>query len=524
MSADLTRQHVTNADLAGSYGAAVTRSVPDAAMGGSGGTGAAEPEPSPGPASGWAGHRLRKAQWVLVGVVAASVLLSAGGLIGAAWVKSPAQVAAQTGPPAPSLLTATVSRQVVSKTLTSRGIVTAAQQVEATPESEPGAQRLVISALGTSPGAAVHNGDVLLAVSGRPMFALAGAVPAWRDLIPGESGSDVTELQAALASLGYPTAPDAPGFFGQGTKNAVTAFYEHIGFPVLTTGASGAQLQQAQQTVTTANEQLASDQRSAALSGASGQAAQARLSSDHTAVTVAQQSYASMVRGSGPMVPMNEVVFVPSFPATVAAVSGQLGSLVEAPLITIDAGRPDIVGRLDPSDEPLVRAGQAVVVQDEASGWHAAGTVESVDPVTTSGGPGSGSSGGSDSAGSGSAGSGSSGSDTGISGSSQGSSASGGGTAYLPVIIGVAINVPISEIGQNIQVTLTYASSAGPVLAVPEAAIRTDAAGRTYVLAVDARGGQQRVPVATGITGGGMVAVTPQARTLSAGQRVVTGS
>jgi HlyD family secretion protein len=459
-------------------------------------------------------HRLRRAQWVLLGAVAASMLLSAGGLIGAAWVKSPAQVAAQTSAPSPSLLTATVSRQVVSKNLISRGIVTAAQEVQFTPESEPGAQRLVISAMNKPAGAAVDNGDVLLAVSGRPLFSLLGDVPAWRDLTPGESGSDVAQLQAALADLGYPFQPDPSGTFGQGTKNAVAAFYARIGFPVLTSGASAAQLQQAQQAITTASQRLAADQRSAGQGGTAGQAAQARLTADQAAVTAAQQSYDNMAEHSGPMVPMSEVVFVPSFPATVAAVSGQLGSLVQAPLITIDAGRPDIVAQLDPSDEPLVRAGQAVAVQDEASGWQATGTIESVGAVTTTGGSGSGSAA---SASTGGAGSGSS-------GASPGSSAGGSGTAYLPVIIAVTGTVPTAEISQNVQVTVTYASSAGPVLAVPEAAIRTDAAGRTYLLAVNARGGQQRVPVATGITGGGMVAVTAQEGMLTAGQKVVTGS
>lgn len=474
-------------------------------------------------------HRLRRAQWVLLGAVAASMLLSAGGLIGAAWVKSPAQEAAQTSAPSPSLLTATVSRQVVSKNLISRGIVTAAQEVQATPESEPGAQRLVISAVNKPVGAAVHNGDVLLAVSGRPLFSLVGDVPAWRDLTPGESGSDVAQLQAALADLGYPSQPDPSGTFGQGTKDAVAAFYTRIGFPVLTSGASAVQLQQAQQAITTASQRLAADQRSASQGGAgqggtgqggtAGQAAQARLTADQAAVTAAQQSYDSMAEHSGPMVPMNEVVFVPSFPATVAAVSGQLGSLVQAPLITIDAGRPDIVAQLDPSDEPLVRAGQAVAVQDEASGWQSTGTIESVGAVTTTGSSGSGSAASASSGGAGSDAAG-----TGSSGASPGSSASGSGTAYLPVIIAVTGTVPTAEISQNVQVTVTYASSAGPVLAVPEAAIRTDAAGRTYLLAVNARGGQQRVPVATGITGGGMVAVTAQEGTLTAGQKVVTGS
>ena len=46
-------------------------------------------------------------------------------------------------------------------------------------------------------------------------------VPAWRDLTPGESGPDVTELQNALASLGYYDGGDTPGYFGSATEDAV---------------------------------------------------------------------------------------------------------------------------------------------------------------------------------------------------------------------------------------------------------------------------------------------------------------
>ena len=57
----------------------------------------------------------------------------------------------------------------------------------------------------------------------QPLFALTGTVPAWRDLTPGESGPDVTELQKALASLGYYDGGDTAGYFGAATEYAVSA-------------------------------------------------------------------------------------------------------------------------------------------------------------------------------------------------------------------------------------------------------------------------------------------------------------
>src|SRR5205823_3527791 len=67
------------------------------------------------------------------------------------------------------------------------------------------------------------------------------------------------------------------------------------------------------------------------------------------------------------------------------------------------------------------------------------------------------------------------------------------------------------------------ARSRGPVLAVPEAAVFAGADGRTYVSKVS--GGQTvRVPVRVGMSGSGLLQVTPeQPGTLAAGDQVVTG-
>ncbi len=474
--------------------------------------------------------RLRRAQRVLLGVVAASVLVAAGGLIGAAWVRSPAQLAAQIAPPPPTVLTAPVVRQVVNESVVTRGTVTAAHQVTATPASELGATRLVITQVNKPAGARVVAGDVLVTISGRPLFALAGAFPAWRNLTPGESGPDVTQLQTALAGLGLSSAPDARGFYGSGTKDAVAALYTRLGFPAPHAGASAAALQAARDKAAHAQQVQASDQ-AAARRGPAGRTARARLAADARAAAAAAQAYASLAARSGPMIPMSEVVFVPSFPATVTAVSGTVGSLVSAPLVTLDSGRPDISAQLDPSDRSLLRAGQPVTAYDSATGWRAAGTVASVGAVTT-GTAGSGGSAGSGSTGtgadgSGPAGSGSAGSDSG--GSAQGSGAAGtsGASPYLPVTISLHGRVPAAELGGDVQVTVVYAHSHGPVLTVPEAAVRTYPDGRAYVLVKTGRAGQRRVPVTAGISGGGRVAVTPgpgAAGRLTAGDSVVTSS
>lgn len=65
-------------------------------------------------------------------------------------------------------------------------------------------------------GGEVVEGDVVVEVSGRPVFVLEGTAPMYRSLRPGMSGADVVQLQVALARLGY--EPDADGVFGEATK------------------------------------------------------------------------------------------------------------------------------------------------------------------------------------------------------------------------------------------------------------------------------------------------------------------
>src|SRR5216683_5369490 len=67
--------------------------------------------------------RLARRRRVLLAVGVAAVLLSVGGLIGAAFVKSPAQLAADTAPPADTVTTAKVTSQVLTSSVAMRGVV-----------------------------------------------------------------------------------------------------------------------------------------------------------------------------------------------------------------------------------------------------------------------------------------------------------------------------------------------------------------------------------------------------------------
>ncbi len=61
----------------------------------------------------------------------------------------------------------------------------------------------------TTSGSIVASGDILYSVDGRPVVALGGIVPAWRDLDSTvDAGADVAQLEAALVALGYDDGGD----------------------------------------------------------------------------------------------------------------------------------------------------------------------------------------------------------------------------------------------------------------------------------------------------------------------------
>ena len=69
------------------------------------------------------GSRLARRRRALLGVGIAAALLAVGGLIGASFVKSPQQLAADTASPTPTVTTAPVVSQVLTSSVQMRGVV-----------------------------------------------------------------------------------------------------------------------------------------------------------------------------------------------------------------------------------------------------------------------------------------------------------------------------------------------------------------------------------------------------------------
>ena len=441
-------------------------------------------ESSPSDQGRPAGHgsRLARRRRALFWVAGAAALLAIGGLIGSSFVKSPQQIAADTAAPPPTLTMAKVVSQVLTSSVQMRGVVYPGTQYDVYP-SAPEADAagtgtgsaagssatgggssgaaVYISRLDVAGGQTIFNGEQLAGIDGEPLFALVGPVPAWRDISSGESGPDVMELQKALAALGYYQGGDTPGFFGTATQDAVSAYYEHLGY---TPPAAGG-------------------------------------------------------------VPMTDVIFLPSLPAKVIAVNGAKGQQPGQPFLELAArGSLALTGELPPAYAGQVKTGLKVKIFDEVTGIRAAGTITEVGTATTitpvgaivNVGSGSAAASAAESAGSGSTGTGATGASAGS--SNPGSAANPGATPFIPLAVAPSNTLPAALNGENVLVTVETGRTEGPVLTVPVAAIVTTGSGTSYVTVAGGHGKQTQVAVTPGISENGYVQVTP-----ARGGRLVAG-
>ncbi len=170
-------------------------------------------------------NRIRVLYWVL-GAVA---LVVAGGWLAGSQIESPADAAARTAPPTPSAILVPVEERVLSSNVVTRGTARFGLPVPisiapSTLKPTPG----LITTL-PLPNTQLAEGAVMLTASGRPLFLMQGAIPAYRDLVPGISGDDVRQLEEGLARLGFdPGSIDRS--YDQRTSAAVARWYQSGGW------------------------------------------------------------------------------------------------------------------------------------------------------------------------------------------------------------------------------------------------------------------------------------------------------
>jgi len=168
--------------------------------------------------------------FILVCVLAVTAIGAVGAWIAGARIVSPAEAAARTAPPTPSPILVPVESRVLSSEIVTRGTARFGlpQPISIAPSILKADRPGLITTLPTL-NAQFKEGDVLLTTSGRPVFILQGDTPAYRDISPGNSGSDVRQLKEALKRLGFSPGPiDAP--YDQQTSAAVSAWYTKQGF------------------------------------------------------------------------------------------------------------------------------------------------------------------------------------------------------------------------------------------------------------------------------------------------------
>jgi peptidoglycan hydrolase-like protein with peptidoglycan-binding domain len=180
---------------------------------------------SPTRSVGLAGRRIKLLYAVLLAVASAA----AGAWLAGTRIESPADVAARTAAPQPSPILVPVEQRILSADVVTRGTVRFGlpQPVALAPSALKAGAGLVT----TLPirNTQLNEGDVVLTASGRPVFVLQGQVPAYRDLTPGLTGEDVSQLSQALRRLGFdPGSPD--GFYDERTGAAVAKWYKSKGW------------------------------------------------------------------------------------------------------------------------------------------------------------------------------------------------------------------------------------------------------------------------------------------------------
>ncbi len=234
-------------------------------------------------------------------------------------VASPEQVRARNDAPPASILTANVQRGRLTSTVVFRATVTPGQTVTISP-----AVSGVVTSLPLSRGSAVGAGTLLMTVNDRPVIALPGHVPLYRELRIGDSGRDVERLQTSLLLAGYSSGET--GVFGPGTAAALRNLYASVGIapPTEAGGRKGVE----------------------------------------RFVTATP----------------DELVFVPDLPGTVGKVQARLGSDDLQEALVLQSTEPDLLGDVNPVDAAQLRVDQRVRIDTPDGAAALSGRIRSIGP------------------------------------------------------------------------------------------------------------------------------------------------
>ncbi len=176
-----------------------------------------------------AGGRRVRACWArvpLVGVVAVAVAAASVAVLTVVGVWQHAVTVSAT-PLAPLTVTAPVAGGGLRDTLAVNASWQPLFTVPVASPRLPAGSVAIVTDLPMAAGQTLAAGQVVVWVAGRPVIVLPGAVPMYRDIRSGDTGTDVKQLQSALNRLGL-RAGDS-GRVDPATAAAVAALYQRVG-------------------------------------------------------------------------------------------------------------------------------------------------------------------------------------------------------------------------------------------------------------------------------------------------------
>ncbi|MEV6305609.1 hypothetical protein AB0M02_39765 [Actinoplanes sp. NPDC051861] len=420
-------------------------------------------------------------RWVtgLAGAALAALLVT-GGVVAGRQFRSPQQAAADAEPPAPSLISVAAEQRVLAEPVVLRGQVKPGPKVVlALPAAAAGADSVVTS-VAVRAGDRLHEGMLVLDVSGEPMFTLDLPFPLYRDVVGGMKGPDVAEIQRALRRLGFYVPRSST--LDEPTQQALTRLYRRLGYdPIGGDRAAAKQVSSAEQALQEAQAALA-----AAPDAAARSAAQA-------AADAARRSLAGARLAAGAGVPRSRVLLLDRAGRKVTKVGVKVGTVLTdpaEPVLELDGQAGYITASATARQAKLIAPKQRVTITDEGSDTGAEGTILSVaDEVAA--------------------------------GSAEDEDKQPG----YQVRIRADGDTFDKAAGRSLRIDVAVSGSDAEVLAVPVTAIWSRPDGSTFASIARPDGTTGEVTVETGKTAGGWVEIRPDTEgELVEGTPVVVGS
>ncbi|RRR97651.1 efflux RND transporter periplasmic adaptor subunit [Glycomyces terrestris] len=296
--------------------------------------------------------RLTKSH-VVSGVLALALLgATATAWYFAAQARTPAQRAEETEEPDDSIITVPVDQEQLVDTIDFDAVLDRTGDFNVPAPSAPeGIETALASDIPVEVGDEVKAGTVLLEVSGRPMIALEGEVPAYRDLTEGDTGPDVEQLQLALQQI-YGTPKT--GTFDARTVADLKKLYDHAGYDHATT-----------------TEEVESEEpEGEGDTGAGDEGAEGDENTGGAQVDTVERV----------VLPASEVVFLPDLPMQVSKINAQQSAPVTAdqPVMVLASGDWKLEAKLDEEtatelsklgDDAELEYGDGPMEGQEVGGW-----------------------------------------------------------------------------------------------------------------------------------------------------------